>query len=458
MSNSAQKPLSPAENLRISEGLEIHKRARNLFPNGTMVFGENETCLKTTENLVSNFDSNIIFEATFKWQDFIAKADIIIRDGLRWKIIEVKSNIKGDGELINDLTYTTMVAYKAGLRIATCSLMLVNRDFRLGSPDEDLFIEFDCTELIAGKMTELKECSGNIAQILSAAAKPVPELKWNCRKCDLFSSCHNITSNHVFDLPNLRESKFNQLQNMGALDIEDIPHDFPLTPVQNRVKEAVIKKEPFIDIDGLKRALNSLEYPAYYLDFETMQTCIPLYEAVAPYSQIATQYSIHICNRNGIQGHKEYFSDPSMDCRRILAENLLRDLGSEGSIIVYSSFEKTIIKGLADLFPDLSKELNGLIERLVDLCAILKNTFYHPEFHGSYSIKKVLPVLVPIMRYDGMQVDNGLDASALFAYMAMGRYDETETNEIRASLLKYCNLDTVAMVRVVDRLRDVVAQ
>lgn len=139
---------------------------------------------------------------------------------------------------------------------------------------------------------------------------------------------------------------------------------------------------------------------------------------------------------------------------RILAENLLRDCGSQGSIVVYTSFEKTVINKLAGSFPDLKEELEGLVGRLVDLHEILRNNYYHPGFHGSYSIKKVLPVVVPDMGYDELEINNGLDASALFAYLAKGKYDREQASRVRQNLLDYCGVDTMAMVRVVEGMRE----
>jgi len=134
-----------------------------------------------------------------------------------------------------------------------------------------------------------------------------------------------------------------------------------------------------------------------------------------------------------------------------LAERLIGNCGSEGSIVVYTSFEKTIINGLAELFPDLGVELGKLVGRLVDLYQIIRENYYHPEFHGSYSIKKVLPTLVKL-NYDDLEIGNGLDASAEFAYMAMGKYDSEEENRIREELLRYCELDTEAMVRLHEKM------
>ncbi|MCK5327465.1 MAG: DUF2779 domain-containing protein, partial [Candidatus Latescibacteria bacterium] len=129
-----------------------------------------------------------------------------------------------------------------------------------------------------------------------------------------------------------------------------------------------------------------------------------------------------------------------------------RDLGEKGSIIAYSPFEKTIINKLSEHFPELSPDLLALIDRIVDLEAILRKHFYHPDFHGSTSIKKTLPVLVPDMSYDGLEIANGDTAMSAFALMAQGHYGDGEIDTIRKNLLDYCRQDTLAMVRLHERL------
>jgi len=456
-SGLSPKPLSPAEQLRIEEGLEVHNRARGLFPNGVMVSGSNEASAQTTQRLLSDSDTTVIFEATFIYKDYVTKADILIRDNSKWKIIEVKSSVSESEELVDDLAYTTFVAQSSGLEVSTCSLLLINRDYRLGMPDKSLFVEIDYTSDVLERASDFKEKSDEVAQILSSLEKPTPALRWECKDCDVFEQCcgENI-ENHILELPRISHTKFYQLRYSGIVKIEDIPQDFKLRDSQSRVRQAVLSGKPVVDREGLKDALDSIVHPAYYLDFETVQTCIPLYDDIAPYGQIPTQYSLHICRDIGkVVEHKEYLADPEQNCSRILAENLIRDCGSEGSIVVYTNFEKTIINGLAVSFPDLAEELNKLVGRLVDLHEILKRHYYHPDFHGSYSIKKVLPVVVPDMGYEGMEVDNGLDASALFAYMAKGKYNREQASRVRESLLEYCGVDTMAMVRLIEALRGV---
>ncbi len=447
-----KQPTSPAERLRIEEGNEIQERARALFPDGVLVSGNNITASQTTQQLLSDPTTQTIFEATFINNAYITKADILIRDNSSWKIVEIKSNVNLSDDLISDLAYTTMVAREAGLDISSCSLLLVNKEYRLGMSDEELFVENDVTDQVFERVGEFEKSYDRIAGILSKKEKPVPALRWECKKCDIFTECCGEgIDNHIFDLPRLSHTKYCQLRDDDILRVNDIPKEFELTATQDIVRKAVVSSEPVIDREGLKDALDKIVSPIYFLDFETTQTCIPLYEGVAPYSQIATQYSLHI-KAGKILDHKEYLVDPDRDCRRELAERLLGDCGSKGSILVYTSFEKTIINRLAVLLPELAEDLCELLGRLVDLYKIIRECYYHPGFHGSYSIKKVLPALVDDMGYDDLEIGNGLDASAEFAYMCRGRYSREEVGRIREQLLRYCGVDTMAMVRVWERL------
>ena len=256
----------------------------------------------------------------------------------------------------------------------------------------------------------------------------------------------------MFDVPRLNQAKFDKLRELDIVCIEDIPNGFPLTENQARVKNCVQSKKPFIG-DGLKSELESISWAASYLDFETVMTAIPLYPNIAPYTQVATQYSIHNCSEPGhIIAHLEYLADPSTDCRRELVKHLVNDLGGEGSIIVYSNFEKGIINSLRTIYPDLSKELNLLIDRLVNLEGIIRKNFYHQDFHGSTSLKKTLPALVSDTLYNGLEIADGETAMAAFAYLALGKYENKEIESTKRNLLEYCKQDTLALVKLHQRL------
>ena len=385
----------------------------------------------------------------------------------------IKSGASNKPEYIDDMAYTAMVVGHCGLDITRVSLLLVSRDYRLGMPDDKLFVEIDHTDEVMGRVEELEPLRQDIEEITRAQEKPEPLLVYECRQCELFGECMGKDiANHVFNLPRLNKSKFAKLAALGIDRIEDIPDGFSLTEYQARVVDCVRRNETFIGED-LRDELSAIAWPAYYLDFETVMTAIPLYPDTAPYTQIPTQYSIHRCPEVGlIDGHFEYLADPSMDCREELARNLINDLGEEGSIFAYSNFEKAIIKGLARLFPDLAERLLSLTECIVDLEAIIRRNYYHQGFGGSTSIKwtypvmvseltgdifeimggKSVPALVPKISYNELEVKEGDSASAAFAYMALGKDPDPETT--KRNLLEYCKLDTLAMIRLHQRLTE----
>jgi hypothetical protein len=194
-----------------------------------------------------------------------------------------------------------------------------------------------------------------------------------------------------------------------------------------------------------------------YLDFETMMTAIPCFEETPPYAQIPTQYSIHHCSSIGkVSRHVDYLADINKDCRQELTEKLILDLAGSGSILVYSSFEKTILKGLSRRFPQFEKDLAAIIDRLVDLEAIIKEGVYHPHFFGSSSIKKTLSALVPSLDYEDLRIRDGSTAMAAFALMFKKIIPATEVEATRSCLREYCKRDTLAMVRLHEALANLV--
>ena len=457
--NSLTTPqsLSIYDRFIIEEGLNIHKKAQHLFPDGVMITGGNLSAAKQTAQLLNDPEVTTLFEATFMIHGGITKADIIQKTPSGIHLYEIKSGLSPNDEYLNDLAYTTMIITQVGLPITACSLLLLNRDYRYGMPVESLFQEVECTDAAMSRSSHFWTKYDSIVKQVFSDNRLPPNYQFECKGCDYIDECfHNDPEYHIFDLPRLHHTKFCRLRELGINSIEDIPTDFELSPTQEKVRKAVRTGAEYIDQEGLRKELSRLIYPLYFLDFETCTTAIPLYEGITPHSHIVTQYSMHVCMGKGSLVHHEYLSDHRRDCRRILAEKLIGHCGDQGHILCYTPFEKTVINGLITLFPDLTEEFEGLVSRLVDLCAILQRNYYHPGFHGSYSIKKVLPVMVPELSYENMEIGNGSDAVAQFAMLARGEYDNHEVKKVRQDLLDYCKLDTLAMVRVWERLEGMV--
>lgn len=450
---SARKP-NAAEQFWIEEGLDIHKRARALFPDGIFVESDNiSTAAQNTGKLIDDPQTTVIFEGVFIAGRYVVRPDILIRQDNGWRLVEVKSGTRSKQEHIDDMAYTAMVLKQQGMEIPEIALLHISKDFRLGMPDRELFVEENKTKEVSERMKLFIAQSGMIEKLASVPTMPKAFLKPVCRGCPVFKECMGKgIENHIFELYRLGKKKFIELNTKDIHRIEDIPENFGLTKKQKIMRECVIQGKAYSDSD-IARQLARVKWPAYYLDFETISTAIPLYPDVAPYEQIPTQFSVHVCNAPGkVASHHAYLAHVQTDQRRQLAENLLEHLGEEGSIIVYSSAEKTIINSLAGLFPDLESKLTYLKKRLVDLEKIIRNNFYHPCFHGRTSIKVVLPVLVADMSYDDLEIGDGGAAMAVVARMAAGKHNDEEVKTIRKNLLEYCRQDTLAMVRVHERL------
>jgi CRISPR/Cas system-associated exonuclease Cas4 (RecB family) len=449
---------SPAQLFRMEQGKKIHGIARDLYHDGIFVNATgSSSAAARTRDLLANPDTNVLFEAAFLAGNYIAKADILVREAGGWELIEVKSSINAKDELIDDMAYTKVVAQAAGFSPSSIRLMLIDKNYRLGMPDERLFVQSDVTEQVLARVEEFRRVVDQVDSVTGAPEEPEPELKYNCKQCEYFGECVGEgVESPIFNIPRLRQTAIEQLIESGITSIRDVPDSFSLSDNQRQVVECVRRGTMQVD-PALRQKLAKIRWPAYYLDFETMMTALPLWPGIAPYERIPVQYSLHIRESPASEiSHKEYLAKPDRDCRRDLAERLIEDLAGNESIITYSSFEKTTISALGRLFPDLSAHLQSLTRRIVDLEPCIK-CINHPEFCGRTSIKVVLPVLVPGLSYDGLEIANGDDALVIFAKMAQGMMGAEEMARKRAALLEYCKMDTLAMVRLHEVLNGFVA-
>lgn len=456
----AKKPATLGEKFLMEQGQDIEIRARCLYPDGFLIKdADPELAHKETIAAIKNPDVSAVFGATFLVDRYVTKADILQRVKGGWILNEVKSGVTDDPKFIDDMAYTAMVAKRSGLKITGSCLFLVSKDFRLGMSNDRLFVKIDHTDEVQTRVALFEPCWETVEKATRAPKKPDAKLRFVCRECrelDLFSKCLGAgIKNHIFDIPRLHENKFEELNARGIVRIEDIPDTYPLTERQAIVRDCVKKNQPFVGAQLGKR-VQSLTWPVYYLDFETVTTAFPLYSDIAPYYKIPTQYSVHKYWWAGRDPeHYEFLADPARDCRKEFAQSLIETLGDKGDIVVYGTFEKTILDKLKDALPSFSGKIRSLIGRLVNLEQIVSAGFYHPDFYGRTSIKNVLPVLVSEMSYDSLEIKDGKSAMAAFAYMALGKYKGDEIEEVKKSLKAYCAQDTLALYKVHQRLIEI---
>jgi len=409
----------------------------------------------TQAAMTTSFES-LLFEATFIWNGLVARADAIRPAGTAWDLIEVKSG-KSPGEddklkqeYVDDLAYTQMVAHGAGLRISRALLVLINRDYRLNGPAE-MFAYVDITDAVNARATEFATIAGDVASKVAAPERPEPEFIFACKDCPFFATdCLGVgVRDPLFIIPRISARKFAALKVYAR--IADLPADADLTAIQRGVVDVIQGGRPRVDLDALQ-VLDQLKWPVYYLDFEAVNPALPWFEEVPPHEMIPFQYSLHVLEApDAAPKHLEFLAATDGDWRLLMTNTLLRDLGppgTDGSIVVYSSFEKARLKALAQAFPTLEPQINAVLDRLFDLEPVFKNGYQHPGFLGRTSIKKVLPVMVPELSYKTLAVNNGDDALGVFALMRVGAMDAEHVPVQRKQLLEYCKLDTYAMVRL----------
>jgi hypothetical protein len=255
----------------------------------------------------------------------------------------------------------------------------------------------------------------------------------------------------------LRLEKKLALYKSGIVKLEDISNLAPYSTAQQIQIQAHRTQEPIIDKEAIERFLQTLRYPIYHLDFETFQQAIPQWRGIKPFMQIPFQYSIHVDYGNGKVEHKEFLARDGEDPRIALATKLTQDIPLDVDILAYNmGFEKGVIKALAQSFPSLAPKLMALHDNIKDLMSPFQNKhYYHPKMQGSYSIKSVLPALVPEMEnaYKDLNlVHHG--GEAMQAFGALSKMDEPTKEAYRNALLAYCQLDTLAMVKVLEKLKE----
>jgi len=439
-------------------GTEVGELARRRFPGGVLVEAGHRhapEALRRTAELLDDPSVPAIFEGAFEWDRVLIRVDVLDRVGSspegvpQWRLIEAKSSTRVKDIHVDDLAVQTHVLRGAGLALAGSWLMHINTQYvyQGGEPDlEQLFALQDLSAVVAGRQSDVRSRLDQMKATLSLPVAPAVEPDGHCHmpyECPFWSHCtKDKPERWIYYLPG-GDRTFQELVRLGVGTIDEIPPDFKLTVLQRRVRDGAEWVGP-----RLKTSLGTVRYPVHHLDFETFMPAIPKIPLTRPYQAIPTQWSNHIEMEDGQVLHHEFLSSDPRDPRTDFIEALLDSVGGEGSICVYSPYERAILEGLAEAFPKWARDLRRVIARLWDLLPIVREQYYHPGFLGSFSIKAVLPALLPELSYDDLEIQEGGMAAQTYAQMVFEETDWVEKLRLREALLRYCERDTLAMLRL----------
>ena len=421
-----------------------------------------DQAIRATREIVGNREVSAIFEGTFEHNGVLVRVDILHRrrDG-RWRLIEVKSTTDVKEHHLGDVAIQHRVVSRSGVDLASSCLAHVSRDYVYegGHIDASRFFKIrNLTRQVERLQAEFTVQLRSQFRVLAMAEAPNIPAGRHCSNpftCEFFDHCNPpIPEDHILRLPRIHASTVAKLVALGVQSIHDIPENYPLTGRLRRACASVQMGEPWYSPE-IGQELRKLKYPLYFADFETVNPALPRFVGMRPYDQIPFQWSVHVQRQPGAAPeHFEFLATDRSDPRQAFISALYDVLGDHGSIVVYSQqFESQRLLDLASWLPEFAGRITKIQRRLWDLLPIIRDHVYHPAFGGSYSLKSVLPALVPEMTYEGMEVADGQDAGLAWESLIGGSLDQAESERIRKALLNYCGQDTLAMVKLLERLR-----
>jgi len=446
------------------EGHIVGQFAKKLFPNGIDINDEDfSKNLEETKKLIK--ENKPLFEPAFSVDRLYSRADILEPTKEGWNIIEVKSSTEVKDVNIQDVAFQKYVYEKAGLKINKCFLLHINNQYvKQGELNPaELFTK---EEISINVQEEIKLVPERVKSMLAIidAKEPIIKISDSCNKpyeCAMKKECWAFLpkENSVFDLYRGGKKSWDLFE-QNILAIKDIPVNVKLNDKQQIQLECEKTNKIHLNKKVITDFLETLKYPLYFLDFETYSTAIPLYDGLKPYQQIPFQFSVHKIDAKGKKTHYSFISAGKKDPRKKFINAIKRKLGTKGSIIVYNQmFEQGRLKEIGDFFPLERESVTKLIERMIDLLIPFRNfDYYSRKQEGSASIKYVLPALTD-MGYKGMEIVNGALASIKYAYITHGDIEgnkakREEIKKVRDDLMKYCQLDTEAMIQVLEKLKE----
>ncbi len=449
----------PLQQAVFDQGTRVGEFARGYLPGGTLIdrpYTDVEGKLADTRAALAS-DTPAIYEASFRADGIFVAVDILVRDGAGWRIVEVKSSTSVKDEHLPDVAVQVHVLRRSGLTVTGADVMVLNRDCT--HPDlSDLFQRTDVGARVEPLLADVPRLAG--AQIAMLAG-PLPEVPVgpHCRApyaCPFLARCWPETpAHHVSTLFRVRNGGA-ELLARGWDTLHDLPDDLRLNPQADRQRRAVRAGRLLVEGD-LAGALARFAGPLAFLDFETVNPAIPLWPGCHPYDQVPAQFSCHRETPAGGLEHAAWLPEGPGDPRPGLAARVVAACAGARTVVAYNmSIERGCLEHLARAVPAEAAALHDVAARLADALPVVRDHVYHPDFGGSFSLKRVLPALVPDLSYADLPIADGQTASLELMRLVAGDdgLAPSARSARRDDLLRYCERDTRALVRVLERLRE----
>jgi hypothetical protein len=440
------------------QGRQVGELARERFPDGALVdLPHDDPDREAVTRAALEAGAAAVFEATFIHDNVYVAIDVLLRESDGFTLIEVKSTSSVKDAHVADAAVQAWVARESGIDVRRVEIMHLNSAYRHPGPD-DLFTRTDIT----GRVEQLlPQVPGMVAAQFASLSGPLPDVAvgehcWSVRECPFWDRCWPGDKHHIWTLYRAHKTARLELMRKGIHTIPQLPPGFRLNETQQRQKRA-IESGTVVCERGLGAALQEFRGRLGYLDFETVARAIPVWDGVGPWRAVVVQFSYHEEQPDGSFRHEAWLAEGPHDPREELADRLLAATCGADRIVMYSAFERSRIRDLAKWLPHRAAELVALDGRLVDLLPVLQNQVYHPDFRGSFSIKNVLTPLVPELDYNDLVIVDGMTASVELARLLFIAHKVRDRDRTRRDLLAYCEQDTWAMVRLLQRLRELAA-
>jgi Domain of unknown function(DUF2779) len=443
----------------MEQGTRVGELARTYVPGGFLVDlppnAVPERLTETEQALRRRVP--VIYEAAFRADNVFVSVDILERRGIGYGLVEVKSTTAVREHHLADMAIQAYVLRRSGLGVRRMEVMHLNRACTY--PDlSNLFVREDVTEMVEKLLPAVSRDVVAQTAMLGGGLPRVP-VGEHCRapyECPLTERCWpELPPHHVTTLYAMRRRAL-ELDEEGYHTIHDLPEDVVLGAIADRQRRAVRSGQMIVE-PGLGQALEVFVLPLAFLDFETIGPAVPVWPGCHPYDTIPVQFTCHVVRADGQVAHHAWLAEGLEDPRPTLAEHLVVACLGARTVVAYNApFERSCLEHLAIAVPRLGAQLRELAGRLVDLLPIVRGYVYHPRFGGSFSLKRVLPALVPELGYDGLAIGDGQTASlALVRLLSRGTALEGDAKgRLRADLQRYCCQDTWGLMKLLERLRN----